>query len=80
MNQQLLHVLASPDRLEQLSAALQEDGFAVVWGLGGVYVRVRVDSGDESRVQDVVRWTAPSASFDVPASPAMDLVGYRDGL
>jgi hypothetical protein len=79
VTQRLLHVLASPDQVAKLSETLQKDGFGVDRGLGGLYVRVRSDTGDESRVEALVHWTSPQAIFDLPVSPAVNEVGYRAG-
>ena len=85
MSQTFVNYFVSDDALRtQVKRGLEEDGFRVTITqyLAGpaLAVRVRKDSGDAARVEQLVLQSAPEATKGPGSAPTVHLEGYRDGL
>jgi len=81
MNQKFLHVMAG-EREADLLSDLSKAGFEVRPSgrmSGGLHVRIRSNTPDESTVTEIVRRVAPEAIFGPSGSPTTHLEGYRAG-
>jgi len=82
MSQKFLHLMVGEVE-DKVAAELAKAGFRVARSdrmVGGLDVRVRSGTNDESVVMDIASRIAPDASRGPDGTPASNLRGYRAGL
>jgi hypothetical protein len=81
MSQRFLTYVGPKHQLQVLSNRLVEAGFRVGPDrTSSIQVRVRTDSDDEAKVEDIATQVAPDSRRGPNSTPSTHLRNYREGL